>query len=250
MSAIVLETRSLSKAFGRLVVADDVQFRLEAGARHALIGPNGAGKTTFVNMLTGALRATTGSIYLAGEEITNLPQAARVHRGLVRTFQINTLFGNLSALDNVALGVAERRGIAGRMWRPAGAYREVREEAMQLLESLGLAQDAGRRVFDLSYGKQRLVEIAVALGLKPRVLLLDEPAAGVPSLESGRILDVLDSLPAHVGILIIEHDMELVFRFAKRITVLVRGQVLCEGAPSEIAADPRVHEVYLGGRHG
>ena len=250
MSAILLETRSLSKNFGALTVANNVHFKLEAGARHALIGPNGAGKTTLVNMLTGALRASTGNIYFAGEEITRLPRAARVHRGLARTFQINALFGNVSVLDNVSFGVAERLGIAWRTWRPASAYSEVRDEAMQLLASLGLREDAGHRVLDLSYGKQRLVEIAVALGLKPRVLLLDEPAAGVPSLESGRILDVLDSLPAHVAILIIEHDMELVFRFAKRITVLVRGEVLCEGTPSEIAADPRVHEVYLGDRNG
>ncbi len=250
MSAVLLETRNLSKSFGALRVADNIHFQVEAGARHALIGPNGAGKTTFVNMLTGALRASMGSIYLAGEEITHLPQAARVHRGLARTFQITTLFGNVSVLDNVAFGVAERLGIAGRLLRPASAYSEVRDEAMQLLASLGLRQEAEHRVLDLSYGKQRLVEIAVALGLKPRVLLLDEPAAGVPSLESGRILDVLDSLPAQVAILIIEHDMELVFRFAKRITVLVRGQVLCEGTPSEIAADARVHEVYLGHRNG
>jgi branched-chain amino acid transport system ATP-binding protein len=248
--APLLEARGLCKSFGALSVADNIEFRLEAGARHALIGPNGAGKTTFVNMLTGALRPSAGAIFLGGEDVTQLPQAARVHRGLARTFQITTLFGNLSALDNVALGVAERRRIAGRVWRAAGAYREVRDESMELLASLGLADDARHPVLGLPYGKQRLVEIAVALGLRPSVLLLDEPAAGVPSLESGRILEVLDSLPAALAILIIEHDMEVVFRFARRITVLVRGQVLCDGTPAEIAADARVHEVYLGGRHG
>ena len=249
MSA-ALETRGLCKSFGALTVAENIEFRLEAGARHALIGPNGAGKTTFVNMLTGRLRPSAGAILLDGEDITRLAQAARVKRGLGRTFQINTLFGELSVLDNVALGIAERRGIGGRMWRQAGAYREVRDEALEGLARLGLADVAGRRLLDLPYGKQRLVEIAIALSLEPKVLLLDEPAAGVPSGEVERVLEVLAGLPAEVAILIIEHDMNIVFRFAQRITVLVRGQVLCEGAPVEIAADPRVLEVYLGNEHG
>ena len=247
MSSPALETRGLFKSFGALRVAENINFHLEAGARHALIGPNGAGKTTFVNMLTGRLRPSAGRILLGGEDVTALPQAARVQRGLGRTFQINTLCGELSVLDNVALAIAERRGVAGRMWRPESAYAEVREEAMQVLASLGLADDAAIRVRDLAYGKQRQVEIAIALGLRPNVLLLDEPAAGVPTAESTRILEVLAALPAEVAILIIEHDMDLVFRFASRITVLVRGAVLCEGAPAEIAADPRVQEVYLGG---
>jgi branched-chain amino acid transport system ATP-binding protein len=249
VSGVALETRALCKSFGALTVADNIGFRLGAGARHALIGPNGAGKTTLINMLTGRLEPTTGQILLGGEDITHLAQAARVKRGLGRTFQINTLFRDLKVLDNVALGIAERLGVAGRIWRPASAYRAVRDEAMGLLESLGLAADAGERVLDLPYGKQRLVEIAIALGLKPTVLLLDEPAAGVPSLESERILEVLDRLPADIAILIIEHDMDLVFRFARRITVLVQGQVLVEGTPQEIAADRRVHEVYLGEGH-
>ncbi|MCX7159102.1 MAG: ABC transporter ATP-binding protein [Proteobacteria bacterium] len=248
MSA-VLETRNLCKSFGALTVADKIDFKLEAGARHALIGPNGAGKTTFVNLLTGRLAPSSGKVFLGGEDVTRLAQSGRVKRGLGRTFQINTLFRDMSVLDNVALGVAERHGVAGGFWRPASAQRAVRDEAMALLAKLGISDESDRRVLDLPYGKQRLVEIAIALGLKPKVLLLDEPAAGVPSLESERILDALDSLPKEIAILIIEHDMDLVFRFAQRITVLVQGEVLCEGTPKEIADDVRVHQVYLGERH-
>jgi branched-chain amino acid transport system ATP-binding protein len=242
----VLETRSLCKSFGALTVAADINFRLEAGARHALIGPNGAGKTTFVNMLTGVLAPSSGQIVLGGADVTRVSQAARVKRGLGRTFQINALFRRLSVLDNVALAVAERLGIALHVLRSASAHAEVRDESMELLGTLGLAGEASQHILDLPYGKQRLVEIAIALGLKPKVLLLDEPAAGVPSMESGRILQVLDTLPKDIAILIIEHDMDLVFRFAQRITVLVQGEVLVEGRPEEIAHDRRVHQVYLG----
>jgi ABC-type branched-subunit amino acid transport system ATPase component len=242
----VLETRRLCKSFGALTVADNIDFRLEPGARHALIGPNGAGKTTFVNMLMGALAPSSGQILLGGEDVTRAPQAARVRRGLGRTFQITTLFRSLPVLDNVALAVAERSGLATRLWRPASSHREVIEESQGLLAELGLAGDAAARVADLPYGKQRLVEIAIALGLRPKVLLLDEPAAGVPSQETEKILSSLEKLPPEIAILIIEHDMDLVFRFARRITVLVQGTVLVEGPPEEIARDPRVHQVYLG----
>jgi ABC-type branched-subunit amino acid transport system ATPase component len=241
-----LETRSLCKTFGALTVADNIDFHLEPGARHALIGPNGAGKTTFINMLTGVLRPSSGQILLGSEDITHMAQASRVKRGLGRTFQINALFRGLSVLDNVALAVAERRGVARRTWRAASAHADVRDESLELLATLGLAEDAGQRILDLPYGKQRLVEIAIALGLKPSVLLLDEPAAGVPSVESHRILQVLDNLPKDMAILIIEHDMDVVFRFAQSITVLVQGQVLVEGPPEEISKDRRVHQVYLG----
>jgi len=249
VNGAALETRGLCKSFGALTVADDIDFRLERGARHALIGPNGAGKTTFVNMLTGLLSPSSGRIVLGGEDITATGQAKRVKLGLGRTFQINALFRRLAVLDNVALAVAERRGVARRMLRAASMHEDVRAESMELLATLGLAEDAGIRILDLPYGKQRLVEIAIALGLKPDVLLLDEPAAGVPSLESHRILQVLDNLPEHIAILIIEHDMDLVFRFAQRITVLVQGEVLVEGPPEEIARDRRVHQVYLGEQH-
>jgi branched-chain amino acid transport system ATP-binding protein len=245
----VLETRKLCKSFGALTVAQNIDFRLHPGDRHALIGPNGAGKTTFVNMLMGALTPSAGRIYLAGEDVTRVRQGQRVKRGLGRTFQINALFKQLPVLDNVALAVAERHGQAAHLWRPASSHRNVIEESAQLLSTLGLADDARIPVKDLPYGKQRLVEIAIALGLAPKVLLLDEPAAGVPSMESERILKVLERLPAAIAILIIEHDMDLVFRFARRITVLVQGEVLVEGAPEEIARDRRVHQVYLGEQH-
>ena len=245
----VLETKGLCKNFGALTVAEQIDFRLDAGARHALIGPNVAVKTTFINMLSGRFAPSSGQILLAGEDVTALGQMARVKRGLARTFQISMLFKNSSVVDNVAYAVAERAGVAWRMFRPAGAYREVVDESMALLETLGLAAEARLSVAELSYGKQRLVEIAIALGLRPRVLLLDEPAAGVPTSESQRILEVLDALPEEIAILIIEHDMDLVFRFATRITVLAQGKVLIAGTPAEIAADKEVHEIYLGERH-
>jgi len=249
MAESALQTEKLCKSFGALTVADRIDFRLEAGARHALIGPNGAGKTTFVNMLTGVLAPSSGRILLGAQDITRTRQSARVRLGLGRTFQITTLFRSLPVLDNVALGIAEREGAARRMWKPASRHDEIKQEAMALLDTLGVAQDASIAVQDLPYGRQRLVEIAIALGLRPKVLLLDEPAAGVPSQDSGRILEVLAGLPGDIAILIIEHDMDLVFRFAKRITVLVQGQILVEGTPEEIARDQRVRDVYLGEAH-
>jgi branched-chain amino acid transport system ATP-binding protein len=242
----VLQTEKLCKSFGALTVAQNIDFRLEPGARHALIGPNGAGKTTFVNMLTGALAPSAGRILLNGEDVTRVNQAARVRLGLGRTFQITSLFPRLPVLDNVALTIAERDGAAIRMWKAAGRHQEIKDESLEVLAALGLADDATVPAQDLPYGKQRLVEIAIALSLKPKVLLLDEPAAGVPSEESKKILANLERLPADIAILIIEHDMDLVFRFARTITVLVQGEVLLQGAPETIAADRRVRDVYLG----
>jgi ABC-type branched-subunit amino acid transport system ATPase component len=248
MSAVI-ETRGLNKNFGALRVAQNINFALHAGARHALIGPNGAGKTTFINLITGRLKPSAGQVLLAGEDVTGLSQEARVKRGIGRTFQINQLFKGLTVLENVTLAIGEREGVAGDMFRVAGSHRRVVEEAYSLLERLRIADDALRLLKELPYGRQRLVEIAIALGLRPKVLLLDEPAAGVPSTESAIILDIIGQLPSEIAVLIIEHDMDLVFRFAKRITVLVQGAVLVEGAPTEIAADARVREVYLGERH-
>jgi branched-chain amino acid transport system ATP-binding protein len=244
-----LETQALSKSFGAIRVAQAIDFRLEPGARHALIGPNGAGKTSFVNLVTGRLSPNAGRILLEGDEVTRLPEARRVKRGLVRTFQINQLFRGLSVLENVALSVAERRGAGGAVFAAAASRRAVLDEAYALLERVRLGPDALTRVAELPYGRQRLVEIAIALGLAPKVLLLDEPAAGVPSAETGILLDAIASLPAEIAILIIEHDMDLVFRFAAAVTVLVQGAVLLTASPREIAADPRVREVYLGEEH-
>jgi branched-chain amino acid transport system ATP-binding protein len=246
VSAPLLETRSLCKSFGALEVARRIDFRLEAGARHALIGPNGAGKTTFVNLLTGVLAPSAGRVLLDGEDVTRLAQARRVKRGIARTFQINQLFRGLTVLENVCIAVAERMGAGGGMLRPAGRRTEVVEEAGRLIAALRLEEDAGRRVSELPYGRQRLVEIAIALGLSPRVLLLDEPAAGIPSAESHILLDAIAALPREIAVLIIEHDMDLVFRFAERITVMVSGAVFAEGTPAEIAANRDVRAVYLG----
>ena len=246
MSAPLLETRALCRNFGALSAARDIDFRLEAGARHALIGPNGAGKTTFINLLTGVVPPTSGAILMKGRDITKVAQAQRVKLGIARTFQINRLFRRLSVLENVYIAVAERIGAATSMVRPAGRRRDVVEESIRLLETLKLTADASRLISELPYGRQRLVELAIALGLKPEILLLDEPAAGVPSAESHIILDAIDSLPRDIGVLIIDHDMDLVFRFAERITVMVSGAVFATGSPREIGADANVRAVYLG----
>jgi ABC-type branched-subunit amino acid transport system ATPase component len=251
MSTSLLETRSLSINFGALAATRDVNFRLDPGARHALIGPNGAGKTTLINLLTGVLRPTRGQVLLRGSDITAAGQAHRVKLGIARTFQINRLFRGLSVLDNVYIAVAERLGVAPTMLRPAGSRKDVVEEAMALLDTLKLCDDAQHRISELPYGRQRLVELAIALGLKPEVLLLDEPAAGVPSTESHIILDAVAALPRHIAVLMIDHDMDLVFRFAERITVMVSGAIFAEGTPKEIGANARVRAVYLGqGGHG
>jgi branched-chain amino acid transport system ATP-binding protein len=247
----VLRTEGLSRSWGALQAVRQISFSLEAGARHALIGPNGAGKTTLVNLLTGTVPPQAGDVFLDGERITHLPQHLRVKRGMTRTFQITTLFPGLTVLESVVLAICERKGLGAAWWRPVARLAPEIEEARRILRDLHLEAEADVVTRSLPYGKQRLLEIAVALATRPRVLLLDEPAAGIPVGESAEIFGVLASLPRDVTILFIEHDMELVFRFAQRIIVLVGGSVLTEGAPKEIAADPRVREVYLGeAQHG
>ncbi len=249
MSTTALSTRSLDKSFGSLVVAKDIALNLPPGERYALIGPNGAGKTTLINLITGMLKPDRGQIVLGDSDITALEPQDRVKRGLVRTFQINTLFPHLNALEAVTLAVCERRGYAGTWWRKLPAYRDAIEEAYAILASLGLGAHCYRPTRELAYGQQRLVEIALALATKPKVLLLDEPAAGVPQGESAELFSVIANLSRDIAVLFIEHDMNVVFRFANRIIVMVGGRILVEGTPQEIAADARVREVYLGGAH-
>jgi branched-chain amino acid transport system ATP-binding protein len=241
-----LQVQGLNRSFGALHVTRDVDLVLERGARRALIGPNGAGKTTLVNLITGVLKPSAGKVLLDGDDITYTSQAERARRGLARTFQINQLFRGLTVLENLAMTIGERDGNCNNLWRAAGAKRAVIDEALDHLDALRIADDALKLVRELPYGRQRLVEIAIALAQKPRVLLLDEPAAGVPSSESHLILDVVASLDPDIAILIIEHDMDVVFRFAKQITVLVQGAVFTEGTPDEIMHNEQVREVYLG----
>ncbi len=241
-----LRTAGLSKRFGGLAAVSDVSLAIPHGARHALIGPNGAGKTTLINLLTGALEPSAGDVFLGDERITPLAPHRRVKKGLARTFQINTLFPGLTVLESVVLAILERKGLAARWMRPAAGYREEVDEARAILATFKLERDADRRTTELAYGRQRLVEIALALATRPKIILLDEPAAGIPSSESVEVLGVIAALPSDVTVLFIEHDMGLVFRFAQRITVLVAGSVLTEGTPEEIASDPRVKAVYLG----
>jgi branched-chain amino acid transport system ATP-binding protein len=246
-----LETRGLSKRFGGVTATDDVTFRLEKGARHALIGPNGAGKTTFINLLTGVLAPSAGTILLEGEDITQLRSDLRVRRGLARTFQINQLFPALTPLETLGLAVSERLGGGGDWWRVVGSRREIVDDVIEIAERFRLVDVLQERTASLPYGKQRLLEIAVAFACRPRVLLLDEPAAGVPEAERRELLDTVAALPRDVSVLLIEHDMDLVFSFADRISVLVNGALMAEGSAEAIAADPQVKAVYLGtGVHG
>ena len=244
--AFALETHSLVKRFGGLFATRDVSLRLENGARHALIGPNGAGKTTFVNLLTGVLAPTSGTIRLVDEDITHLRPEARVHRGLARTFQISQLFRNLTVFESLGIAVNEQRGIGSRIWRSFSGDRETRRTVEELAHEFGLESVLSARTSELAYGRQRLLEIALAFACQPRVLLLDEPAAGVPEAEREGLLNTIDRLPKDVAILLIEHDMDLVFSFANQITVLVEGAVPTSGSAAEIANDDRVRAVYLG----
>ena len=248
MSDVVLSCEGLVKKFGGITATNDVTLNLHRGARHALIGPNGAGKTTLINLLTGVLEPTAGRITLEGSDISRLAPHQRVRRGMVRTFQINQLFASMTPLETLALVVSQQRGLGARWWKSLGSNAGVAERAQQLLEQFHLAEVAMQKTEHLAYGKRRLLEIAIALACEPRVLLLDEPVAGVPAGEREELLETVAALPADVSVLLIEHDMDLVFSFANRMTVLVNGTVLTEGTPEEIASNPEVKAVYLG--HG
>jgi branched-chain amino acid transport system ATP-binding protein len=231
---VALETNGLEKSFGGLRVTRDLSLRIEQGARHALIGPNGAGKTTVINLLTGVLKPTDLALH------------TRVQRGLSRTFQINQLYADLTPLETIGLAVSERLGRGGDWWRRMGTRDDVNAEIAETLARFRLLDVMNELTVTLPYGKQRLLEIAVAIAAKPRVLLLDEPAAGVPESERHDILAAVAALPRDVTVLLIEHDMDLVFSFADRISVLVNGAMLVEGPPDEVARDARVKAVYLG----
>ena len=238
--------QGLFKRFGGITAINDVTLNLERGARHALIGPNGAGKTTFVNLLTGVLPVSQGTILLEGRDITRLSPSQRVKLGMVRTFQINQLFDTLTPLETLALTVSEHKGLGGRMWSRLGAGHGVASRCEELLDTFHLTEVMNQPTHILPYGKRRQLEIAIALACEPRVLLLDEPVAGVPAGERQELLSIIDALPADVSVLLIEHDMDLVFSFASRMTVLVNGSLLTEADPQTIANDARVREVYLG----
>ena len=242
----VLETHALQKRFGGLLATDNVSLKLAKGARHALIGPNGAGKTTLINLLTGVLAPTAGRIELDAQDITHLPSHLRVRRGMVRTFQINQLFNELTPLQSLALTVSSQLGISAQWWKPLGSDARVVQKCELLLQQFHLDDVMNQRVSQLAYGKRRLLEIATALACEPRVLLLDEPAAGVPEAERRELFEAVNALPADVSVLLIEHDMDLVFNFARTVTVLVNGAVFAEGDVHSIANDARVKAVYLG----
>jgi branched-chain amino acid transport system ATP-binding protein len=244
--ALALQTTGLEKRFGGIVAVNDVSLRVEKGARHALIGPNGAGKTTVINLLTGVLRPSAGRILLEGSDITDLEAHRRVRLGIARTFQINQLFADLTPIETIGLAVSERLGGGSKWWRLVGSKGEVVDGIVEILDRFHLTDVMHERTATLPYGRQRLLEIALAIACRPRVLLLDEPAAGVPEAERHDILDSVAALPADVTVLLIEHDMDLVFSFADRISVLVNGALFVEGPPDEVARDPRVKAVYLG----
>jgi branched-chain amino acid transport system ATP-binding protein len=244
--SVVLSAQGLVKRFGGITATHNVTLDLQRGARHALIGPNGAAKTTLINLLTGVLQPTEGRIVLEGRDVTTLAPHQRVRRGMVRTFQINQLFDSMTPLETLALTVSQHQGLGLRWWQPLGRGRAVAERCEQLLAQFHLTAQMNQPTRALPYGKRRLLEIAVALACEPRVLLLDEPVAGVPAGEREELLQTVGALPDDVSVLLIEHGMDLVFSFAQRVTVLVNGAVLTEGEPQQIANDPQVKAVYLG----
>ena len=249
MTESVFEARGLRKSFGSLRVTDDVTLRLPAGRRHGLIGPNGAGKTTLFNLITGEIAAEAGDVHLGGRNLSAASPDARARAGLARSFQRNNLFEGLTVRENLALACALKHRIGHVFWRRAGSFTVLNEEAEANAVGLGLADHLGQRVSTLDYGTQRQLEIGLALIQEPLVLLLDEPTAGMSPEETSGILDLLSSLPDTLTLLIIEHDMDVIFGLAERITVLDYGRVLLEGSPSEVRGSDEVRRRYLGAAH-
>lgn len=248
MNSPALELTGISKNFGSIPVSRDISFSLTEGARYALIGPNGAGKTTLVNIICGLVRPTKGAVRLGGLDVTSYSVERRVTAGLVRTFQITSLFLNLTVAENVVLALCARHGIDSRLYDNLRSQSTLIDEAHEVLERLHILHLAKLPIADLAYGQRRLVELAVAVSLRPKILLLDEPAAGLPAADRRVLLDLLLELPKTISILLVEHDMSLVFRFVDRIAVLVEGALLTEGTPAEIRENPDVKKVYLGSR--
>jgi branched-chain amino acid transport system ATP-binding protein len=250
VASSLLQIDGLSKRFGGVVVADAVTLDIPSGEVHAVIGPNGAGKTTLVGLISGEIAPQAGSIRFDGGDITRLPVHRRSRLGLARSFQISTLFHDFTALDNVALAVQAHRGHSFRFWRDARGEVALRQPALAALARVGLAGRAGTPVKSLSHGEHRQLEIAMALATQPRLILLDEPMAGMGPDESAHMVEMLRQLKGSMTILLIEHDMEAVFALADRITVLVYGQVIASGDPANVRTDVGVRQAYLGEKDG
>jgi branched-chain amino acid transport system ATP-binding protein len=246
MADAILEVLGLRKSFGALAATDGVSLEVREGETHAIIGPNGAGKTTLISQLAGNLRPDSGHIRFAGEDVTRLSAPQRARKGFARSFQITSIYRDFSALDNVALAVQAHAGHSFRFWRPAREERELRDPARAMLEEVGLGARAEVLAANLAHGEQRQLEVAMALATRPRLLLLDEPVAGMGLEESQRMVQFLSGLKGRRTIILVEHDMDAVFTLADRVSVLVYGRIIASGAPAQVRANPEVRRAYLG----
>jgi branched-chain amino acid transport system ATP-binding protein len=242
----LLQTEELTRRFGKLVAVDRVTLTVQAGARHAVIGPNGAGKSTLFGLITGAIRPSAGRVLFDGQDLTRRPDHLRARAGMSQTFQHSSVFTTLSVLDNVALATQRAAGRGMRMVRPAGRHATVQEQAARHLKLAGLADRAAAPAGTLSHGQRRQLEVALALATSPKLLLLDEPTAGMSAGDSARFAELIEALGPEVTVLIVEHDLDVVFRLATRVTVLHLGKILAEGAPAEVRSDQAVQRAYLG----
>jgi branched-chain amino acid transport system ATP-binding protein len=242
----LLEVNNLHKSFGGISATCDVSIRVEKGELHAIIGPNGAGKTTLISQLTGDLESDSGTVYLDGKNITRLPMHKRARLGMARSFQITSVIDNMSVIENVMLSVQAQSGHSFRFWQPVSAQQELTETSHEILVNVGLQSRSLHRTTELSHGERRQLEVAMALAMRPKLLLLDEPMAGMGSDESIKMIDFISSIKGGAGILLIEHDMDAVFKLADRISVLVEGNIIASGSPEQIRDDKQVRRAYLG----